>query len=71
MERTGKFLTLVVAIVAALYIVLWVIGAMSFSPWLGLFLLVVAGGIAAILISMVQERANDPEDRHYSDTVDK
>ncbi len=71
MERTGKFLTLAVGLAAALYALLWVIGAMSFSPWLGLFLLIVAGGAAAIILSMVQDRANDPEDRHYSDNVDQ
>lgn len=71
MAKTGKFLTVVVAIAAALWAILWLIGAMHFSPWAGLLFLIIAGGAAAILISMVRERQNDPEDRHCSDTVDK
>ena len=67
MERMGYLL---LAVVAALYIVAMVVGMISALPY-GLIGLVAIAGVGLLFIKVVKERLDSREDDYYSKNVDK
>ena len=57
-------------VVAVLYFLAILGGMIAIFPY-GLLGFVVLIGIGALLLKALKERLNDPEDRYYSDKVDR
>ncbi len=57
-------------VVAVLYFIGIVVGMISLFPY-GLLGFVVLFGVGALLMKVLKERLSNPEDRYYSDNIER
>jgi len=67
MERIGYIILITVAI---LWLALVIYGMVEAFPF-GIIGILAIAGIGVLLIKVVQDKAKNKEDKHYSDTVGK